>query len=62
MLEVTVRGLTGDIRTLPARAYRPRVVEGDTGLELLDAAQGDPVWITEDEGHQFVVIDWEPRA
>lgn len=60
LLEVKVRALMGDLRTLPARGYQPRVVEGDDGLELLDAVRDDVVWLTEDEGGQFVVVTWEP--
>lgn len=62
VLEVTVRSLTGDVRTLPARCYRPRVVAGDDGLELLQAVKGDPVWVSEDEGQQLVVVEWEPAS
>lgn len=61
-LEVRIRSLMGDAKVLPARGYRPRVVEGDDGLELLHAVNGDAVWVTEDEGQQFVVVDWEPSA
>jgi hypothetical protein len=59
-LEVAVRSLMGDVLTLPARCYEPRVIQGPDGVELLDAVKGDPVWVSEDEGGQLVVVGWEP--
>lgn len=61
-LLVSVRSRTGDTRPVPARGYCPRVRDTGSGLELFDVERGDPVWVTEDEGRQLVVVTWEPKG
>lgn len=59
VLEVAVRSLTGDAKTLPARGWAPRP-DGVGGS--IDPSGGDPVWVAEDEGGQLVVVAWEPAG
>lgn len=58
-LEVAVRSLMGDTKTLPARGHEPHVIEGEGGLELVEPVRNDPVWVAEDEDHALIVVAWE---
>lgn len=59
VLEVAVRSLTGDTKTLPTRGWAPRATDAGPPLE---PSAGDPVWVAEDEGGQLVVVAWEPAG
>lgn len=60
VLEVAVRSLLGDAKTLPAVGYAPRTQEVGDGVGILHPVQGDRVWVTTDEGDALVVVAWEP--
>lgn len=60
-LEVAVRSLMGDAKTVSARGYSPRVADGGGGIvTLVEATHGDRVWVAKDEGGAYVVVAWEP--
>lgn len=61
LLEVAVRSLMGDRKTLPARGHEPRVRDdGAGGVELVQPVARDRVWVAEDESGALVVVTWEP--
>lgn len=62
-LEVAVRSLMGDTKTLPAYGHADRVRQPPGGgVELVQPTRGDRVWVAEDEDHLLVVVAWEPSA
>lgn len=62
-LEVTVRQLFDDARSLPARGHAPRVTQPPGGgVELVAPKRGDRVWVAPEGSKRraLVVVAWEP--
>jgi hypothetical protein len=58
-LEVAVRSLMGDTKTVRARGHASRVVDTGPGIEVHEPQRNDRVWIATDEGGQIVTVAWE---
>ena len=59
-LEVRVRSLMGDAKTLTVRGNQWFAVSTDDGQLLARPQRGDRVWVAEDEGTAGVLVSWTP--
>lgn len=60
-LEVAVRSLMGDAKTVSARGHAPRAAsDGAGGVGLIEPTRGDRAWVAADEDGAYVVVAWEP--